>query len=73
MAIFTTADRDAVKTALITAATSGISQVSISGQSVQSYTQDQLEKLLEVILSDLASANHNSGLRFRQLVPPGAG
>ena len=75
MALFTTADRDAVKTALITAATEGIASVSISGQSVTAYTLDQLRKLLEMIQEDLAATNPNSlgGMRIRKTIPPEAG
>ena len=74
MALFTTADRDAVKTALITAATEGIASVSISGQSVQSYTLDQLQNLLAMIQGDLASdAAGSGGIRTRQIVPPACG
>lgn len=73
MAIFTTADRDAVKTAIITAATEGIASVSISGQQVQTYTLDELRRLLAEIQADLASGVDNLGLTMRQLVPPGCG
>lgn len=73
MALFTTADRDAIKTALITAATEGIASVSISGQSVQAYTLDQLLKLLQVVQSDLADSSTGFGMRRVKTIPPEAG
>ena len=73
MALFTTADRDAVKSAIITAATEGIASVSVAGQSVQSYTPEQLLKLLAVIQQDLASGASHGGMRLRQMVPGGCG
>ena len=73
MALFTTTDRDTVKTALITAATEGIASVSVAGQTVQQYTLDQLQKLLAVIVQDLASANPRGGMRLVKTIPPGAG
>jgi tRNA A37 methylthiotransferase MiaB len=69
MAIFTTTDRDNVKAALITAATEGVASVSVAGQSVQAYNLDQLRKLLEYILADLATENTHGGMRLRQMVP----
>ena len=70
-AIFTDADLSAVKTALITAATSGIASVTLSGQMVTSYTLSQLQELLVLIQGDLASVSTNNGLglRFRKLTP----
>lgn len=62
-----------MKTAIITAATEGIASVSISGQSVQTYNLDQLRKLLEYILADLATENTHGGMRLRQLVPGDTG
>lgn len=73
MAIFTTADRDAVKAALITAATTGFASVSVAGQTVQSYTLEQLRSLLDMIQGDLATANRSGGIRFVKTIPPGAG
>ena len=73
MALFTTADRDAVKTALITAATEGIASVSVAGQQVQSYTLDQLHKLLQAIQQDLAAGNARGGMRMVKTIPPAAG
>lgn len=73
MALFTTADRDAVKTALITAATEGIASVSIAGQSVQAYTLDQLRSLLEMIQADLAVAEAGFGIRMVKTIPPSPG
>lgn len=73
MAIFTTADRDAVKTALITAATAGVASVSISGHAVQTYTLDQLRNLLQVIQADLATGSTSGGMRITQLTPGGCG
>lgn len=75
MAIFTVADRDAVKTAMITAATEGIAQVSIGGQSVQSYNLDQLRKILELIQGEIAADNTSGtmGMRTRKLIPGSTG
>lgn len=72
MALFTTADRDAVKTALITAATAGIASVSISGQTVTNYTMAQLHELLALIQQDLASEQPRGGMRMIKTVPGGA-
>jgi hypothetical protein len=74
-AIFTDADLSAVKTALITAATSGIASVTLSGQMVTSYTLTQLQELLKMIQADLATATDRTqgGMRFLKTVPPGAG
>lgn len=73
MAVFTTADRDAVKAAIITAATTGIASVTVGGQTVTKMTLDQLLALLERINADLASDQSHLGLRMTQLIPPGAG
>lgn len=73
MAVFTTADRDAVKAALITAATTGFASVSVAGQAVTSYNLDQLRSLLKEIQSDLASGTPSNALRFTKLIPPGGG
>lgn len=75
MAVFTTTDRDNVKSALITAATAGVASVSVAGQQVQTYTLDQLRMLLNTIQADLAADNANSlgGMRMRLTKPPAAG
>jgi hypothetical protein len=75
MALFTEADRDAVKTAMITAATEGIAQVSIGGQSVQAYSLDQLRKILEMMQAEIAADNTSGtgGMRFRKMVPGSTG
>jgi hypothetical protein len=75
MSLFTTTDRDAVKSALIEAATNGVASVSVAGQAVTTYTLDQLRNLLNAIQQDIAADNENSlgGLRFRVTKPPAAG
>ena len=73
MAIFTTADRDAVKAAIVTAAVSGFASVTVNGQTVQSKTLAELQSLLVMIQQDLATANPMGGMRVSQLVPGGCG
>jgi hypothetical protein len=78
MAVFTTTDRDNVKTALITAAVEGVASVTVGGQAVQTYTLEQLQKLLAMIMSDIAGdatagAPTRMGMRLVKTVPPGAG
>jgi lipopolysaccharide/colanic/teichoic acid biosynthesis glycosyltransferase len=73
MALFTTADRDAVKTAMVRLATDGIATVTVGGQTVTVKSIDELRKLLDLINSDLASDQSHFGLRMITLVPPGAG
>ena len=78
MALFTTTDRDAVKSALIVAATEGVASVTISGHAVATYSLDQLRKLLEMIVADLAAdvspgAESRMGMRMVKTIPPGAG
>ena len=73
MAVFTTADRDAVKAAIVTAAVSGFASVSIAGESVQSQSLEQLYKLLGIIQADLATSQPHGGMRLTQLVPGGCG
>lgn len=75
MALFTTSDRDLVKAALITAATTGFATVSIAGQAVTTYTLDQLRSLLKVIQEEIAADNVSGfvGMRTRKTIPPGAG
>lgn len=69
MAIFTDADLVAVKTGLISAATSGIAEVELSGQRVKSYSLKELQELLLLIQADLSAENASIGLRFRKFVP----
>lgn len=74
MALFTTADRDAIKTALVTAATEGVASVSVGGQAVQTYSLDQLKNLLAMVLDDLSGDEvTHGGMRIRQLKPGGCG
>lgn len=73
MAIFTTADRDAVKTAIVEAATTGFASVTVQGQTTAMKSLDELYRLLQIIQSDLASDQNQAGLRIRQLVPGGCG
>lgn len=77
MAIFTTDDRDAVKTALIEAAVKGYSSVSVNGERIENASLDELERLLGVIqrdlLADEAATGSQAGLRIRQLKPAGCG
>jgi hypothetical protein len=80
MALFTTADRNAIKSALITAATEGVASVSVGGHAVQQYTLEQLQKLLAMIQADLATDNIDAGstesrggLRMLKTIPPAAG
>lgn len=73
MAVFTTADRYAVKAAIITAATTGFASVTIAGETVQSQSLSDLYKLLGIIQADLASANSQGGMKITQLVPGGCG
>lgn len=68
-AIFTTADRDAVKAAIVEAATDGFASVTIGGQTTAVKSLDELRRILEMIQADLASAASHSGLRIKQLVP----
>lgn len=71
--IWTTADRDAVKAAYLTALTEGFASVTVAGQTVQSHDPDKFAKLLDRIQSDLAGAGGNSGMRILQLKPGGCG
>jgi len=73
MALFTTADRDAVKAAMVRLATDGIATVTVGGQTVTVKALEELHKLLAIINSDLASDQGHFGLRMVTLVPPGAG
>jgi len=75
MSLFTTADRDAIKAAMVTFATQGFATVTVGGQTVGVKTLDELRRMLDMIQADLAAANSNSlmGMRFRKTIPPGAG
>ena len=74
MALFTSTDRDNIKTALVEAAVNGVASVSIDGQSVQTYTLEELRKLLQMVLDDLAGDEiSHGGMRLRTMVPPGCG
>jgi chorismate mutase len=73
MALFTTADRDAVKAAMVTLATDGIATVTVGGQTVTVKAIDECLRLLAVINADLASDQTHFGLHQVTLVPPGAG
>lgn len=73
MALFTTADRDAVKAALVELAVSGVASVTVGGHTVVAQDPDKLKKLLADIQQDLAAASGTGGMRFRQLVPGGTG
>lgn len=74
MALFTTTDRDNIKTALVTAAVNGVASVSVGGQEVQTYSLEQLKSLLAMVLDDLSSDDvSHGGLRLRQLKPGGCG
>lgn len=68
MAVFTTADRDAVKSALITAAVAGTASVKVGVEEAKSYTLTELQALLQMILQDLAStATPSTSLRRQQI------
>lgn len=73
MAIYTEADRTAVKEALIEAATTNVASVSIRGHQTRTYTLDELRALLKEINADLAGAKPHFGLRMTKLKPPGCG
>lgn len=73
MAIFTTTDRDNVKAALIQLAVDGVVTVSVGGQSVTTRSVDELNRLLQIIQQDLASANARCGMRMIKTIPPGCG
>ena len=75
MSIFTTADRDAVKAAIVTAAVNGFSRVTIGGQTSELKPLKELMDLLQTIQADIAADNANSlgGMRFRKTIPPGCG
>lgn len=73
MALFTTADRDAVKAALIEAAVSGVASCTVQGHTVTGRTVKELQELLDYIQSNLAASSTGGGMRIRQLVPGGTG
>jgi hypothetical protein len=73
MALFTTADRDAVKAAMVELAVSGVASVSVGGQTVTATSLDQLRKLLEMIQGELAEPETGFGMRMVKTIPPGAG
>jgi len=73
MAIFSTADRDAVKEAIVTAAVAGFASVTVAGQTTAMKPLSELQNLLAVIQADIASSQPHGGLRFTQLVPGGCG
>lgn len=60
---------------MITAASEGFASVAIGGETVTTYSLDQLRKILEMIQGELAAANANSsgGMRFRKMVPGSTG
>jgi hypothetical protein len=71
--IFTTADRDAIKAAMVTFATQGFATVTVGGQTVGVKSLDELRRMFDMVQADLASANSLGGMRFRKTIPPGAG
>jgi len=73
MSTFTTEDRDAVKAAMVRIATDGIATVTVGGQTVTATSLADLQRLLQMINSDLSSDVSGFGLRMTKLVPPGTG
>jgi hypothetical protein len=73
MALFTEADRDAIKAAYLTAMVEGIASASIGGQTVTGWNADQWLKALNSIQQDLANENALGGMRIRKTIPPAAG
>ena len=78
MALFTTADRDAAKDALVTAAVEGVASVSVAGQTVVSKTVDELRRLLDMIQADIGADDMETETELRpfrmvRTVPPGCG
>lgn len=73
LAIFTTTDRDAVKTALVEAAVAGVAEVKVGNEAAKSYTLDELHRLFNAIVQDLASSKPLGGMRMVKTVPGGAG
>jgi hypothetical protein len=72
---WTTSDLTTIEAAIRTAITEGVASVSISGQSVQTYTLKELREMRNEIKAELAADNANSlgGMRMRKTIPPGAG
>ena len=72
---FTAADRTAVEQAMVTAAVDGVASVTVAGQTVSGRSLDELRRLLELIISEIAAANTSGsgGIRTRKLVPPWCG
>lgn len=73
MALFTTTDRDNVKTAMVQLAVDGIATVTVGGQTVTVKDLGQLQQLLAAINADLASDCDKFGLRMIKLIPPEVG
>ena len=73
MALFTTADRDAVKAAMVTLAVAGFATVTVGGQTVTVKALDELRRMLDMINADLASDQSHFGLRMVTFVPPETG
>lgn len=74
MALFTEADRDAIKDAIITAISEGgVASVAFGNRSIQKYSLDQLRALLHEAQAEVAGETTTGGLRIRTLVPPGCG
>lgn len=73
MALFTSADRDAVKTAILTAVSDGFADIRIGNQEVRTYTLGELQKLLQMMQSEVASSAAHGGMRSRRTVPPECG
>lgn len=68
-------DLTLIETLIRQAITEGVVSASIAGQSVQSYTLEQLREMRAEIKGELAAANANSlgGMRIRKTIPPAAG
>ena len=73
MALFTQADRDAIKAAMVRIATDGIASVTLAGQTTTVKSLDELRRLLEIVQSDIAAETGGGGMRVKQLVPGGTG
>lgn len=73
MALFTTADRDAIKSAMVTLATEGSATVTVGGETVTAHSLDQLRKLLDMVQGDIATTDNAFGMRFVKTIPPGCG
>lgn len=73
MSLFTTADRDAVKAAMLELAVSGFATVTVGGQTVTVKAIDELRRMLDMIQQDLATATPTMGMRMIKTIPPQAG